>query len=91
MEKRKSSLRAILRLRHIKDEAPRLFNSAVHHCARLSALNRSLAFIVIRVKPFGGPKVERIDRPRVISLSETDECIVVRDGHVFELTERTRL
>lgn len=89
MEKRKSSLRALLRLWHIKDEAPRLFDGAVHHCARLSALNRSLAFIVIRVKPFGGPKVERIDRPRVISLSEADECIVVRDGHVFELTERT--
>ena len=89
MEKRKSSLRALLRLRHIKDVAPRLFDGAVHHCARLSALNRSLAFVVIRVKPFGGPKVERIDRPRVISLSETDECIVVRDGHVFELTERT--
>ena len=43
-----------------------------------------------RVGIFGGPVVEQITRPECVSLSETDRCVIVKDGYVYELTKNER-
>ena len=83
-------LRVYRRARSIAAEANLYFNGTVHNCARVSAVNKSLAFAVHRVGIFGGPVIEQIDRPKVVSLTEHDRCVIVRDGYVFELKSEIR-
>lgn len=73
----------------IRREAEASFAGAVHNCCRVSANNHSLAFAIHRsVK--GYPRIERIKRPDVVSLCESDDCVVVKDGYMFELRKETR-
>ena len=58
----------------------------VHNCCRVSAANKELAFVVHRVGVFGGPVIEQIARPENVQISETDDCVVVKDGRVYQLT-----
>lgn len=37
---------------------------------------------------FGYPRLEQIDRPSNVRLSELDDCVIVKDGYVYELTKR---
>ena len=83
-------LRVYQRARRIKAEANLYYNGTVHNCARVSAVNKSLAFAIHRVGIFGGPVIEQIDRPKVVSLSELDRCVIVRDGLVYELKSEVR-
>lgn len=88
MKTKRNNIRAIWRLRRIKAEVPGIFDGAVHNCAKVSALNHSLAFVIQKVGVFGGPKVEQIKRPVAVSLSETDACVIVKDGCAYELSKR---
>ena len=73
----------------IRREAEASFAGAVHNCCRVSANNHSLAFAIHRsVK--GYPRIEQIKRPDVVALCESDDCVVVKDGYVFELRKDTR-
>ena len=83
-------LRAYHRARRIKSETELKFAGTVHNCARVSAVNKSLAFAVHRVGVFGGPVIEQIDRPKVVSLTENDRCVIVSDGYVYELKSEIR-
>jgi hypothetical protein len=76
------------RAKAIKQNAKLYFNSQVHHCCRVSANNHEIAYLVHRVGIFGGPKVELIDRPNEVCIYDTDNFVVIRDGHVYELTKR---
>lgn len=79
---------AVKRARSIKNEADIYFRSQVHHCCGVSSNNHELAFIVERVGIFRGPKVQQISKPQTVSLSEMNNYVVVKDGHVYELTRR---
>lgn len=73
----------------IRREAEASFAGAVHNCCRVSANNHSLAFAIHRsVK--GYPRIEQIKRPEVVALCESDDCVVVKDGYMFELKKETR-
>ena len=79
-----------MRAVRIKGEVNAYYHGMVHNCARVSAANRSLSFAVHRVGVFGGPLVEQITRPECVSLSETDRCVIVKDGMVYELKREER-
>lgn len=73
----------------IRREAEASFAGAVHNCCRVSANNHSLAFAIHRsVK--GYPRIEQIKRPDEVALCESDDCVVVKDGYMFELRKETR-
>lgn len=76
------------RAKAISQEARLYFNAQVHHCCRVSANNHKIAYVIHRVGIFGGPKVDLIDRRDKVVLSETDNCVIVKDGYVYELTKR---
>ena len=72
---------------NIKANAGRYFDGVVHNCCRVSSSNHKLAFVVRRTGIFGGPVIELIDRPENVQLSELDNCVVVKDGKVYELRQ----
>lgn len=75
------------RMSILRKEVEAKFTGVVHNCCNVSANNHDLAF-VIRRSVLGYPMVEQIARPRNVSLSETDNCVIVKDGYVYELTRR---
>lgn len=65
------------------------FDGAVHNCCKVSSNNHQLAFVIHRsVK--GYPRVESLRRPDIVQLSERDDCVIVKDGYVYELRRETR-
>ena len=74
----------------MKGEVNAYYYGTVHNCARVSAVNKTLSFAVHRIGIFGGPVVEQITRPECVSLSETDKCVIVKDGYVYELRREQR-
>ena len=76
---------AYYRAKALKANAGRYYDAMVHNCARVSANNGDLAFAVHRRGVFGGPVVEQIQRPGTVQLSESDDCVIVKDGNVYEL------
>ena len=89
---RKVRRATLVRMRaiRVKSEVNAYYHGTVHNCARVSAVNKTLSFAVHRVGIFGGPEVEQITRPDVVSLCESDDCVVVKDGYMFELKKETR-
>lgn len=81
---------AYYRAWRISKEVESYFAGTVHNCARVSAVNNALSFVVFRVGVFGGPVVQLIDRPARVALAEDDRCVIVKDGKVYELTQETR-
>ena len=69
----------------IKANAGRYYDAMVHNCCRVSAANNSLSFAVHHRGIFGGPVIEQITRPEIVQLSETDDCVIVKDGQVYQL------
>ena len=89
---RKIRRATLVRMRaiRIKSEVNAFYYGTVHNCARVSAVNKTLSFAVHRVGIFGGPLVEQITRPDIIQLSETDKCVIVKDGYIFEMRKEER-
>lgn len=81
---------AIWRAKAIKREAEAYFDAQVHHCCRISANNKTIAYRVYRVGAFGGPMIKQIDRPRFVELSENDDYVEIKDGYAYELTKTQR-
>ena len=75
------------RARKITAEARSLYYGAVHNCRMMSTFNKDFAFIVKRKGVFGGPVIEQIPRPGNVQLSELDNCVVIKDGKVYELRQ----
>ena len=73
--------------KNIKANTGRYFDGIVHNCCRVSAANNNLAFAIHRVGVFGGPVIEQIARPDDVKLSESDDCVIVKDGYVYHLTK----
>ena len=72
---------------NIRANAGRYFDGVVHNCCKVSANNHNLSYVVYKSVQ-GYPRVESIDRPEVVELSELDNCVIVKDGYVYELTKR---
>lgn len=81
-------------LRQKRDEMRRreiaaMFDGVVHNCCKVSSNNHQLAFVIHRsVK--GYPRVESLRRPDIVQLSETDDCVIVKDGYMYELKKEAR-
>lgn len=80
---------AYYRGKALKANSGRYFDGIVHNCCRISAANNALAFAIHRVGVFGGPVIEQIERPDPVKLSESDDCVIVKDGFVYHLTKET--
>ena len=78
---------AFYRGKSIKSNTGRYFDGIVHNCCKVSAANNDLAFAIHRVGVFGGPVIEQIARPDDVKLSESDDCVIVKDGFVYHLTK----
>lgn len=79
-------IKAYYRMKAIEANAGRYFDGIVHNCCRVSANNNGLAFAIHRRGVFGGPVIEQIARPDNVQLSESDDCVIVKDGFVYHLT-----
>ena len=82
--------KAARRAERIRNEASLYYNGMLHNLCKISSYDKSLSFVVRRVGIFRGPKVERIERPVCVALCETDDCVIVKDGNVYQLTREAR-
>ena len=73
--------------KYLRRESSDAYAGALHNCCKVSANNHRLAFAVHR-SVLGYPMVEQIDRPKNVTLSEQDDCVIVKDGFVYELKRR---
>lgn len=64
------------------------FGAAVYGCQMVSHYNNGLSFAVERTGAFGFPKIVVAPRPEDVTISETDNCVIVKDGYIYELTKR---
>ena len=78
------------RLNTIRIATRNYYESIVRHCCRVTRANNDLSFVVHRSGVFGGPVVEQIHKPNVVELSDNDNCVIVKDGYVYELKKETR-
>lgn len=62
------------------------FNRAAYSCANVSRVNRSLAFVIDRITAFDFPEIQQIKRPDNVVITEKSNCVVVKDGSIYELT-----
>lgn len=83
-----SKIRSSIRARRIKISAEEHYNTAVYSCARVSRTNNNLCFIIRRAGVFGGPLIEPIKRPEIVVVTENDNCIIIKDGSIYELHKR---
>ena len=63
------------------------FNRAAYSCANVSRVNRSLAFVIDRITAFDFPQIQQIKRPDNVVITEKSNCVVVKDGSIYELPE----
>lgn len=75
------------RLLYLKREASDKFAGVVHNCCNVSSNNHDIAFAVRR-SVLGYPMLEQIERPQEVQISEHDDCVIIKDGYVYELTKR---
>lgn len=61
------------------------FEDVVKVCAKVSDVHRGLAFNVHKVAPFNWPRVEQIDKPKVVILSENVNFVTVKEGRIYKL------
>ena len=78
-------IRKANRAKRVKDLAQTKFDTVVYSCANVSRSNNSLSFVISRTGAFGVPKIEPIQRPDVVILSESNDCVVIKDGKIYEL------
>ena len=71
-----------------KADAQRYYDATAYHLAKVSNINHNLSYIVHKVGIFGGPQIEPIERLDNVNISENDDCVIIKDGYVYELTKR---
>lgn len=73
------------RANNIARKAASKYDEVVGACAKVSDVHRGLAFNVYKITPFNWPRVEQIDKPKIVSLSENGNFVTVKDGKVYKL------
>ena len=73
------------RANNIARKAASKYNEIVGACAKVSEAHRGLSFNVHKIKPFNWPRVEQIDKPKVVVLSEGVNFVTIKDGKIYKL------
>ena len=73
------------RLNSIRIKTHDNFVDTVKACRKLSDVDDPFIYIIRREGVFGGPVVSKELKPDVVTLSERDKCVVVKDGYAYEL------
>ena len=63
------------------------FVDTVKACRLLSSDDDPYIYIIHREGVFGGPVVHKELKPDIVTLSESDKCVVVKDGYSYELVK----
>ena len=82
------ALKARRRAGRVAGKGRDAFAGAVYGCQLVSHYNNKLAFVVRRAGAFGTPEIESTPRPDIVVIGETDNCVVVKDGFIYELNKR---
>lgn len=73
------------RANNIARKAASKYDEIVGACAKVSEAHRGLSFNVHKIKPFNWPRVEQIDKPKVVVLSEGVNFVTIKDGKIYKL------
>jgi len=73
------------RANNIARKAASKYDEIVGACAKVSEVHRGLSFNVHKIKPFNWPRVEQIDKPKVVVLSEGVNFVTIKDGKIYKL------
>lgn len=73
------------RANNIARKAASKYDEVVGACAKVSEAHRGLSFNVHKIKPFNWPRVEQIDKPKVVVLSEGVNFVTIKDGKIYKL------
>lgn len=73
------------RANNIARKAASKYDEVVGACAKVSEIHRGLSFNVHKIKPFNWPRVEQIDKPKVVVLSEGVNFVTIKDGKIYKL------
>ena len=82
------TLKARRRAGRVAGKTRDAFSQAVYGCQLVSYYNNGIAFVVNRDGIFGRPQICEIERPADVIISENDDCVVVRDGFIYEMNKR---
>lgn len=75
------------RIDDLRDECKKVFNGMVHKCCGITRNNPQITYVIHR-SVLGYPRVELEERLNDVTLHESDDCVIVQDGYVYELTKR---
>ena len=75
------------RLNSIKIKTRDNFIDTVKACRKLSSEEDPFIYVIHREGVFGGPVVEKAEKPRDVTISESQKCVVVKDGFAYELVK----
>lgn len=78
-------IEVVFRANNITRKASVKYEDVVKVCAKVSDVHRGLAFNVHKTTPFNWPRVEQIDKPKAVILSEGVNFVTVKDGKVYKL------
>ena len=73
------------RANNIARKAASKYDEVVGACAKVSEAHRGLSFNVHKITPFNWPRVEQIDKPKVVILSENVNFVTVKEGRIYKL------
>lgn len=73
------------RANNISRKAANKYDEVVGACAKVSEAHRGLSFNVHKITPFNWPRVEQIDKPKVVVLSEGVNFVTIKDGKIYKL------
>lgn len=73
------------RANNIARKAASKYDEVVGACAKVSEIHRGLSFNVHKITPFNWPRVEQIDKPKVVVLSEGVNFVTIKDGKIYKL------
>lgn len=73
------------RANNIARKAASKYDEIVGACAKVSEAHRGLSFNVHKITPFNWPRVEQIDKPKVVVLSEGVNFVTIKDGKIYKL------
>ena len=60
------------------------FEEAVYHCSKVTTNNSNLAFAIYK-SVCGYPRIEIIDKPDIVRLTEVSNCVVVKNGKKYKM------
>ena len=81
---------AVYRANTIKITTRNYYDGLLEHFCRATKAKDDMAFVIRREGIMGGPVIDQIVKPSNVTLSETDNFVVIKDGYVYEL-KKTRM